>query len=311
MRVLLGLFLTFFKLGAFTFGGGYAMISLIENEVVTKRGWLTRDEMLDIITIAESTPGPIAINMATFVGAKTKGILGAIVATLGLIIPPLVIISVIALVLEQFKEIAVIAYALRGIQAGVVVLILNAFLKFFKGMDKSVMSYIFLATAFLISLLTDFGVVYIILIGAVVGVSITFIRSYLIKKKTKNITETSPENSGEKATISELAGGIVPDDTNIEGGEDTSNDSVELPRTHHDNGEYSGDNVAINVASDGDIIGDKAHSDDINVNNVEDAPTTAIQFAQSNENIDTSNTNNSNTCIGVSSGDTLEEEGKI
>ena len=111
MNIVLRLFLTFFKIGLFTFGGGYAMISIIENNCVEKKKWITHDEMMNITVIAESTPGPIAINCATFVGYKIAGLLGAIAATVGVVIPSFVIIFVISTFLDNFLEIPIIANA--------------------------------------------------------------------------------------------------------------------------------------------------------------------------------------------------------
>lgn len=124
--MILTLFLTFAKIGLFTFGGGYAMIPLIENICVEKKKWISHEEMMNVTVIAESTPGPIAINCATFVGYKQKGFLGAIAATLGVVLPSFVVISLIAAFLDNFLEIAWIASAFRGIRIAVGILILDA-----------------------------------------------------------------------------------------------------------------------------------------------------------------------------------------
>ena len=126
MPILLELFLTFAKIGLFTFGGGYAMISLIEDVCVDRRGWITHDEMMDITVIAESTPGPIAINCATFVGYRRGGVLGAVLATFGVVLPSFVIIFLIAQVLDNFLAIPLIAHAFGGIKLAVGLLILDA-----------------------------------------------------------------------------------------------------------------------------------------------------------------------------------------
>ena len=109
MNILLELFFTFAKIGMFTFGGGYAMISFIENNCVEKKKWISHDEMMDITVIAESTPGPIAINCATFVGYKRAGIRGAVIATIGMVVPSFLIILLISMFLENFLEITMIA----------------------------------------------------------------------------------------------------------------------------------------------------------------------------------------------------------
>ena len=135
-KLILTLFLSFFKIGAFTFGGGYAMLALLENEFVEKKKWLTKDEFLDMLAIAESTPGPIAINSATFIGYKTAGVLGSTLATLGVVLPSFIIIFVISLFLDKFLAFTIVERAFRGIQACVVYLIGSTGLKLFKQMEK-------------------------------------------------------------------------------------------------------------------------------------------------------------------------------
>lgn len=120
------LFFTFVKIGLFTFGGGYAMISMIENNCVEKKAWITHDEMMDVTVIAESTPGPIAINCATFTGYKKAGFLGALVATLGIVVPSFIVIFLISMFLDNFLEITIVANAFKGIKVGVGLLILDA-----------------------------------------------------------------------------------------------------------------------------------------------------------------------------------------
>ena len=131
------LFFTFAKIGLFTFGGGYAMISVIENECVDKKKWITHDEMMDITVIAESTPGPIAINCATFVGYKMAGFAGAVFATLGVVAPSFAIIYLNSIFLDNFLEIALVADAFQGIKAAVGILILNAAVNMMKKMKKT------------------------------------------------------------------------------------------------------------------------------------------------------------------------------
>lgn len=139
------LFLTFVRIGLFTFGGGYAMISVIEDCCVEKKKWITHDEMMNIAVIAESTPGPIAINCATFTGYKIAGLLGAVFATLGVVLPSFVIIFMISMFLDHFLEITVVANAFMGIKAAVGILILNAGFSMMKNMPKTVMSKIIMA----------------------------------------------------------------------------------------------------------------------------------------------------------------------
>ena len=133
----LQLFWTMLKIGLFTFGGGYAMIALLENEFVTKRGWLEQEEFLDVAAIAESTPGPIAINSATYIGYKRGGLTGALVATLGITLPSFCIIYAISLFFDAFLSLAVVAYAFQGIRVAVIYLILSAGLRMLKKMKRT------------------------------------------------------------------------------------------------------------------------------------------------------------------------------
>ena len=136
MNILLDLFLTFAKIGLFTFGGGYAMISMIENNCVERKQWITHDEMMNVTVIAESTPGPIAINCATFTGYKKAGFIGALVATLGIVVPSFVVIYLISMFLDNFLELTIIANAFKGIKIAVGILILDAAITMIKKMHK-------------------------------------------------------------------------------------------------------------------------------------------------------------------------------
>lgn len=155
MNLLLDLFLTFGKIGLFTFGGGYAMIALIDHTCVEKKRWITHDEMMDITVIAESTPGPIAINCATFVGYKQRGFIGALAATVGMILPSFCIIYLISLFLDRFLEIAWIAHAFQGIRIAVGLLILDAAMKMFQKMPKKRMPRAVMLCGFGAMLLAD------------------------------------------------------------------------------------------------------------------------------------------------------------
>ena len=136
MDILADLFLTFAKIGLFTFGGGYAMIALIEHSCVEKKAWISHDEMMDITVIAESTPGPIAINCATYVGYKQKGLAGAVAATVGIVLPSFCIILLISSLLDDFLEIAWVAHAFMGIKLAIGILILDAAIKMIVKMPK-------------------------------------------------------------------------------------------------------------------------------------------------------------------------------
>ena len=155
MNLLFDLFLTFAKIGLFTFGGGYAMISLIEHACVEQKQWITHDEMMNVTVIAESTPGPIAINCATFVGYKQKGLIGAAAATVGMVLPSFCIIFLISMVLDHFLEIAWIAHAFMGIKTAVGILILDAAIKMIRKMQKKPVPLAVLCCAFIAMLLID------------------------------------------------------------------------------------------------------------------------------------------------------------
>lgn len=163
------LFATFFKIGAFTFGGGYAMIPLIQKEAVENKGWVTDDDILEIIAIAESTPGPIAINSATFVGYRTCGVLGAACATFGVVLPSFVIILAISYVLEQFQELKAVQYAFNGIRAGVLALLFKALWGMYKKSPKGWAAYTVMAAAFALTAFLKINVLFVIIFCAVFG----------------------------------------------------------------------------------------------------------------------------------------------
>jgi len=166
---LLGLFATFFKIGAFTFGGGYAMIPLIQREAVENRKWVTDDDILEIVAIAESTPGPIAINAATFVGYKVCGFFGAMCATLGVVLPSFVIISLIANVLSYFEQAEVVKYAFGGVRAGVLALIVKAMVSMYKKSPKGALGYCVMIGAFVAVAVLKVNVLVTIICCAVAG----------------------------------------------------------------------------------------------------------------------------------------------
>lgn len=190
LNTLTTLFITFLKICLFTFGGGYSMIALIEKEIVEKKKWLTQNELLDIIAIAESTPGPIAINCATYIGYKVKGIIGSIISTIAVIIPSFIIIYIISLFLKQFLQIKYVAYAFKGIAAGVIYLILRAGLKMFKELEKNFLNLtLFIITIILMitfSILSiKFSSIYYILISALIGLILYLINTLKHQQKEK------------------------------------------------------------------------------------------------------------------------------
>lgn len=175
MKKILDLFYTFFKIGLFTFGGGYAMISTIRETIVEKKQWITDDELMQIITIAESTPGPIAINMATYVGYKRSKALGSIMATLGVVLPSFIIIYLISLFLEKFMEFKVVKYAFVGINAAVAFLIIKTGFSLLMKLEKKVLPIITFSVVFILMILfdifvIDFSSIYYIIIGGILGI---------------------------------------------------------------------------------------------------------------------------------------------
>ncbi len=181
LKVLWQVFLSFFKIGAFTFGGGYAMIPLIQTEAVEKRHWVTDEDILEVVAIAESTPGPIAINSATFVGYKAAGILGSVCATLGVVLPSFVIILLLSFVLKQFQEIQAVQYAFQGIRAGVLALLVKALWTMYKKSPKGWPSYVVMGASFLLTAVLDINVLIVIIGCAVFGL----VTSLYLERRTK------------------------------------------------------------------------------------------------------------------------------
>ena len=192
-KLRLMLFLSFLKIGLFTFGGGYAMIALLENEFISKKKWIEKNEFLDMVAIAESTPGPIAINAATYIGYKTAGFLGALAATVGVCIPSFTIIYLISLFFDAFLSLTYVSYAFRGIQICVIYLILSAGIKMLKGMPKSAFSVVLLSMTVLCMVLlslfsVSFSAVFYILIGGTAG-----IMGYLIRRLTRKPSDETED----------------------------------------------------------------------------------------------------------------------
>lgn len=163
------IFFTFFKIGLFTFGGGYSMIPLIHFYAVDKYKWISETEFIDIIAIAESTPGPIAINSATYVGYKHNGVIGSALATIGVALPSVIIIVLISAFLMQFKDNVYVEYAFLGIRVGVSVLILNASIRIYKKVKKSYMAYILFIFGFFFAFFDLIPIVLVILVGGLIG----------------------------------------------------------------------------------------------------------------------------------------------
>ena len=193
MRLYFDLFLTFFRLGATTFGGGYAMISQMKEIVVEKKGWTTEDELLEICAIAESTPGPVAINLATYLGYKRGNILGSILATIGVVLPSFIIIFIISLFLNQFLQNIYVQYAFVGIKCAVAFLILKAGIQMVLKMPKNILTIsIFLITTILMILFDilsiNFSSIFLIIIGGAVGIIILSIINRHKERKNNDIS---------------------------------------------------------------------------------------------------------------------------
>ena len=183
------LFVTFFKLSAFTFGGGYAMLPLLQEDVVEKKKWITEDEMLDMLAISESTPGPFVINAATFVGFHEAGVLGAAAATLGVALPSYIAIMVISVLFAIFRENRWVDAAFRGIRAGVVVLIINAVIKLAKKMKWKAVGVVLALAAFGISLFLDINIIFVLIGAGIVGIV-----CMLIKAKRQGNVQNNKKN---------------------------------------------------------------------------------------------------------------------
>lgn len=170
-RSLVSLFLTFFKIGLTTFGGGYAMIPVMKREFSEKRDWVSEEEMTEMIAISESTPGPLAINAATFIGNRVSGFLGAFLSTLGVILPSFIVILVISLFLEVIKENVIVEYAFFGLRAGVLALFIKAFFIMAKHAPRNILSYCLIAGAFTAETLLGIHTIIIIASCGAVGVA--------------------------------------------------------------------------------------------------------------------------------------------
>ena len=170
MKLLLELFCTFFRLGAFTFGGGYAMLSMLQREVVENKKWATDEQVLDYYAVSQCTPGVIAVNLATFVGQKKKGVLGAAVATFGVVLPSIIIITIIAAVLQNFMEYQIVQHVFGGIRVAVAVLIVNAVFTLGKKALVDKLCIGISIAAFLVSvLLPSVSPIFIVLAATLVG----------------------------------------------------------------------------------------------------------------------------------------------
>lgn len=170
MNIYLDLFITFAKVGVMTFGGGYAMLPILQREIVDNKHWATEEELMDYFAIGQCTPGVIAVNTATFVGHKNKGIFGGILATLGVVFPSVVIISLLAGLIEAFSHISMVQHAFGGIRVCVCVLILNAVLKLYKKAIVDIVALVIFLVVVIGSLFTPISPVVFVLLAALVGI---------------------------------------------------------------------------------------------------------------------------------------------
>jgi chromate transporter len=188
LKTLLKLFFTMFKIGLFTFGGGYAMVVVLENEMVEKKGWIEQEEFYNLLAIAESTPGPIAINSSTYIGYKVGGILGSILATLGVVLPSFIIIYLISLFFDEFLSLTLVAYAFKGIQMAVCYLIFSAGVKMVKKLKKNLFNLVLFSLTFVVfitlTLLSiKFSSIFYILIGGISSLTIFSISTIVSRNK--------------------------------------------------------------------------------------------------------------------------------
>lgn len=196
IKELFSLFLVFFKIGLFSFGGGYAMLTLIEAEVVDKHKWISKSELGDIFAIAESTPGPIAVNTATFIGTTRLGVFGGICATLGVVMPSFIIIVALSYILNLVKDNKWVGFLFKGIRVGVLVLIAKAVFSFFKDMKKTVFSFAIMIISFVIVFFFKVDVIYVILGTIVICSIVVAVRTY-VKAKRNHVVGT-PEYYNER-----------------------------------------------------------------------------------------------------------------
>ena len=176
MKTLIDLFFTFCRIGGLTFGGGYAMLPMIQKEIVEEKKWATEEEVLDYYAVGQCTPGIIAVNTATFIGYKVQGIIGAIVATLGVVFPSLIIITIIAALLKNFASYAIIQHAFSGIRVVVIALIISAILKLSKTYIKNSITLIIAILAFISVAFVNLSPIYIVVVAACVGLISKLIR---------------------------------------------------------------------------------------------------------------------------------------
>ena len=170
MKKIVDLFVSFFKIGLFTFGGGYAMLPMLQREVVDRHGWVTEDDVLDYYAIGQCTPGVIAVNTATFVGVKIAGVIGGAVSTIAVVLPSYIIITIISQVLNSLSEYELVQHALAGIRVAVAALVVVSVAKLFKKGVKDALGYIIFAVSLLAVVVFDLSPIWLVLAAIVIGV---------------------------------------------------------------------------------------------------------------------------------------------
>lgn len=203
-KQLLDLYLTMFKIGAVTFGGGYAMLPILERELIEKRHWTNDEELMNWYAISQATPGIIAVNVATFVGQKQMGIIGGIISTLGLVSPSLIIITVIALFIKNFAQIAWVKRALTGINVAVAAILTKAAFTFGKKAIKNVLGIILFIISFVLIFFLKVSTIWIILGSALIGVVIAGCRGEYKKQPAAETKEVSTEKNDSEAAVTEI-----------------------------------------------------------------------------------------------------------
>lgn len=194
LRILFDLYITFFKVGSVTFGGGYAMLPILERELVDKKHWVTYDDLLDYYAVSQVTPGVIAVNVSTFVGYKLGKIRGGICATLGVVTPSIIIITIIAMFVSNFQDIEIVRKALRGINVGVAALLTYAVVNFAKKSIKKWWGIIFYVLSFSAIYFLKVPSVAVIVVSAALGVFITWISGGLKKVEMKEVSKDQEDS---------------------------------------------------------------------------------------------------------------------
>ena len=190
----ISLYYTFAKIGSFTFGGGLAMMPMMQRELIQKRGWITEEDLIDYYAVGQSTPGIVAVNVSTFVGFKQLGVLGGIVATLGMVTPSLVIIMILAGLINSISDYPLIQKALKGINIAVAALLTSVIVNFAKKTIKNVWNGVFMGISFLLVFLLKIPSVYIIISAIIIGIVITAINLRKSAKKAENSETADTSN---------------------------------------------------------------------------------------------------------------------